>query len=242
MASQARTVVVIQSNYLPWKGYFDLINDADLCVFYDDVQFTKNDWRNRNLIKSVSGPSWITVPVGAHIHRKICEVPINNTHWAAKHWKAIRHSYSKAPFFGRYRDFFENVYLGRRWDNLSALNHHLIISIAREFLGIKARFTDSRQYSVSGQKGDRLLELLDLLGASTYVSGPAAKHYIDEDLFLRSGIRVTYKSYAGYPEYPQFFPPFDHRVSVIDLLFNLGPQAPDYIWGWRGQMPAIRSG
>lgn len=235
MTAQARTVVVTQSNYLPWKGYFDLINDADLCVFYDDVQFTKNDWRNRNLIKSASGASWITVPVGAHIHRKICEVPIDNSHWAAKHWRTICHSYAKAPFFDKYRDFFEDVYLRRHWDNLTALNHHLITSIASEFLGIKTKFADSRQYSVSGQKGDRLLELLGLLGASTYVSGPAAKSYIDEDLFLRSGIRVTYKSYAGYPEYPQFFPPFDHRVSVIDLLFHLGPQAPDYIWGWREQ-------
>jgi hypothetical protein len=227
-----RTVAVLQSNYLPWKGYFDILHDADLFIFYDDVQFTKNDWRNRNLVKTPAGPAWITVPVGQDFHRRICDVAIPDMRWAKVHWKTLAQNYARAPHFRRYRELFEPVYLARTWATLSELNRHLVESVARE-LGIAARFADSRDYALEGSASERLLLLLQKAGARTYVSGPSARDYLDEAAFARAGIEVVYKSYAGYPEYPQLHPPFDHRVSIVDLLFNAGAEAPRYIWGWR---------
>ncbi len=227
------TVAVIQSNYLPWKGYFDIIHDADVFIFYDDVQFTKNDWRNRNRIKTQAGASWLTIPAGSDEKRLICEVAIKDHTWQSKHWKTLQQNYLKAPHFKRYQAFFEEVYLGRQWDNLSDLNKYLITHISREFLGIQARFEDSRSYAPAGAKLDRLLDLLLKTGMRRYVSGPAARDYIDAPRFAAAGIELIYKDYSGYPEYPQFHPPFEHGISIVDLLFHTGPDAPWYIWGWR---------
>jgi WbqC-like protein len=228
-----KRVAIIQSNYIPWKGYFDIIHDVDLFVFYDDVQYTKNDWRNRNKIKTSNGPLWLTIPAGADINRLVCEVRLPDPHWAPKHWKSLQQSYAATPHFSRYESFFRDTYLGHRWESLSELNQHLIKAISVEFLGMKTEFADSRSFSAQGDRADRLLDLLSKVGAETYVSGPAAKSYIDETRFTARGIRVIYKSYDQYPEYPQRFPPFEHGVSIVDLLFNVGPDAPHYIWGWR---------
>ncbi len=228
-----RTVVILQSNYIPWKGYFDLVHDADLFIFYDDLQFTKNDWRNRNKIKIPKGAEWITIPVGADAHRLICEVEIKDSFWQTKHWKTIQHYYGKCPHFARYQAFFEEVYLGRQWGNLSELNHYLIRSISKELLNLKTVFRDSREYGLSGQKLDRLMELVTKAETDRYISGPAAKDYIEPARFTEAGIELAWKDYSGYPEYPQRFPPFEHGVSILDLLFNVGPDAPWYIWGWR---------
>ncbi len=226
-------VAVIQSNYLPWKGYFDIIHDVDCFVFYDDTQFTKNDWRNRNLIKTPSGTSWLTIPVGTATNRLIREVAIVDQRWSTKHWKSIRQYYSRAPHFGAYGPFFEHALLERSWQNLSELNQFLVISIAKNFLGITTEFRDSVEFQAQGNKADRLLDLLRRAGAETYVSGPSARDYIDASRFAEAGVRLVYKSYAGYPEYPQAYPPFTHAVSIVDLLFNVGPDAPWHIWGWR---------
>ena len=226
-------VAVIQSNYLPWKGYFDIIHDAELFIFYDDVQFTKNDWRNRNRIKTSSGLAWLTIPAGPDSKRLICEVVLRDQGWQAKHWDILRQHYRRAAHFRRYEAFFEDIYLGRRWERLTDLNQHMIKGIAREFLGIQTRFADSRRLAPSGAKLERLIDLLVKCGAQEYVSGPAARAYIDEGRFSEAGIALTYKDYAGYPEYPQFHPPFEHSVSIVDLLFHTGPDAPWYIWGWR---------
>lgn len=230
---EPRTVAVLQSNYLPWKGYFDIIHDVELFIFYDDVQYTKNDWRNRNRVKSANGAEWITIPAGNDTDRLICDVEIKDSHWQAKHWKTIQQCYGRCPHFARYASFFENVYLGRQWTNLSELNQELIRRIAREFLGITADFKDSREYASSGRKLDRLLDLVTRTGAARYVSGPAAQDYIDPSVFAAKGIELVWKDYSGYPEAPQRFPPFRHDVSIIDLLFNVGPEAHWYIWGWR---------
>jgi hypothetical protein len=228
-----RRVAVIQSNYIPWKGYFDIIHDVDLFVFYDDVQYTKSDWRNRNKIKTPTGPLWLTIPAGSDIDRLACDVRLPDSRWAPKHWKSLRQFYSSTPHFKRYEAFFQDVYLGRRWDGLSELNQHVIKAISADFLGIKTKFADSRQFSAQGRKLDRLIDLLLKVDAKTYLSGPAAKTYIDEARFADKGIGVIYKSYERYPEYPQRYPPFDHAVSIVDLLFNVGPDAPHFIWGWR---------
>lgn len=228
-----KTAVILQSNYIPWKGYFDLIHDADVFVFYDDLQYTKNDWRNRNRIKAAHGAEWITIPAGSDCNRLICEVELKDATWQDKHWRTLQQNYGGCPHFARYRSFFEEFYRGRRWPMLSELNHHLIRHIAREFLGIGTDFADSRSFALGGQKQDRLLELLGRVEAQRYVSGPAARSYIEPGRFSAAGIELVWKDYSGYPEYPQRFPPFEHGVTILDLLFNVGPDAPWYIWGWR---------
>ena len=228
-----KDVVILQSNYIPWKGYFDLIHDADLFIFYDDLQYTKNDWRNRNKIKAANGPEWITIPAGSDTNRLICEVELKDGSWQQKHWKTLLQNYRNCPHFERYQHFFEDFYLGRRWANLSEMNQYVIQHIAAEFLGIRTAFQDSRAFSLSGQKQDRLLELVAQVGTERYISGPAAKSYIDPQRFEEAGVKLIWKDYRGYPMYPQRFLPFEHGVSIVDLLFNVGPDAPWYIWGWR---------
>lgn len=228
-----RTVAVIQSSYLPWKGYFDIIHDADLFIFYDEAQYTTNDWRNRNRIKSRDGAAWLSVPVRSRLGQPISEVGPSDPGWAKRHWKTLLQNYSRAPHFARYRAFFEHTYLGMRWDRLSTLNQYLTVGIAREMLGMRAEFRNSTDYPSRGERLDRLLALLKSAGARIYVSGPSARSYIDPGKFAAAGIDLVYKSYDGYPEYTQFHPPFEHRVSIIDLLFQTGPDAPYYIWGWR---------
>lgn len=226
-------VAVLQSNYIPWKGYFDIIHDVDEFIFYDDVQYTKNDWRNRNKVKCSSGTQWLTIPVQSSNASLICEVMLPENTWNVKHMKTIEALYSKAPYFKKYKDFLEYVYMERSWNSLSELNQYLITSISSEFLGISTDFKDSREYKSEGNKLDRLLNLLSKSKADLYVSGPAAKDYIDSTRFEEQGIELVYKNYDNYPEYNQFHPPFEHYVSIFDVLFHTGPDASYFIWGWR---------
>lgn len=228
-----KRVAVLQSSYIPWKGYFDIIHDVDLFVFHDDLQYTKGDWRNRNRIKTPRGAEWLTIPVGTREDRLICEVEIRDRSWAAKHWRRIAQSYDRAPHFETYRPWFEEVYLGRAWESLSELNQHLIRGISRDLLGLRTEFADSRDLRPEGRKLDRLLDLIQKAGAGLYVSGPAARSYIDPARFEEIGVQLVWKDYSGYPEYPQAFPPFVHEVTVLDLLFHVGTEAPAHIWGWR---------
>jgi hypothetical protein len=227
------TVAIIQSSYIPWKGYFDIIHDVDEFIFLDDVQYTVRDWRTRNRIKTANGSIWLTVPAGANRNRLLHEVTLDDASWQQKHWKTICHSYSRAPYFRTYAAFFEELYLGQTWASLSRMNQHMTQRIARELLGIETTFTDSRSYQAKGAKLDRILDLLRLSGATRYLSGPLAASYLEQDRFDTAGITLGLKDYSDYPEYPQMYPPFEQAVSVIDLLFNTGPQAPAYIWGHR---------
>ena len=229
----SRTVAVLQSNYLPWKGYFDIIHDVDLFIFYDDVQYTKNDWRNRNKVKVPGGTAWITVPVGQALDRRICDVQINDHRWQEKHWRTWRQYYGQTPHFDLCEDFLREIYVERRWRSLSELNQQLIVAIARNFLRITTQFADSRDFPVAGRRLDRLLGLLRAAGATRYVSGPAASGYIDPERFSAAGIELIFKSYDGYPEYPQRFPPFEHSVSILDVVCNMGLDSSFYVWGWR---------
>lgn len=230
-------VVINQSNYLPWKGYFDLIHDADLFIFLDDVQYTKNDWRNRNKLKTPHGCEWLTIPVGKHLGWLVCDVDLPPGDWAQHHWHQIERHYGTSPYFADYGPLFREVYLTRKWTRLSDLNQHLIRLIAQDILKIKTRFGDSRNYDLKTRSQERVLELLRAVGATTYISGPAAKAYIDETRFAAEGIALVWKDYAGYPEYHQLHPPFEHAVSILDLLFSVGPAAPYHIWGWRNAPP-----
>jgi hypothetical protein len=232
-AGPMNTVAILQSNYIPWKGYFDIIHDADLFVFYDDLQFTKNDWRNRNKIKTAQGSKWLSIPVGTSANRLICEVEMDDARWQRSHWDRLKQQYAKSPYFKLHRALLEYVYVDRQWMNLSELNQFLIRTVSTDILKITTQFRDSREFELRGQKLDRLLDLVVQSKAMRYVSGPAARDYIDPARFDELGIELVWKDYANYPEYAQFHPPFEHGVSILDLLFHTGPDAPWYIWGWR---------
>ncbi len=237
MTKQENTEMIVaidQPNYIPWKGYFDLIHDVDLFIFYNDVQYTTRDWRNRNIIPTPNGMKWLSVPVGKETHRLICDVEMPDREWQRIHYETIRFAYGKAPYFKLYRDFFEDCYLGREWKHLYKLDMYLVTEISRQFLGITTEFADSRDYKTHGAKHEKLLSLLEDVGdVSMYISGPAAKDYIVPKDYASRNIELRWKNYDGYPEYTGQPGPFNHQVSILDLLFNTGPDAPYYIWGWR---------
>lgn len=224
-----KKVAILQSNYIPWKGYFDIIASVDEFIFHDDLQYTKNDWRNRNKIKTDKGIIWLTIPCGTDTHRLICEVQLNDSSWQKKHWSIIQQYYGKAPFFKEYKEFFKEFYIGQIHKNLSDMNQNLIKKISKEILGINTTFKDSREYCLTKSKGDRVLELLNKTQATYYLSGPAAKDYIDESLFKKANIELAWMDYSGYREYNQLYPPFEHGVSIIDLIFNTGEDARKYM-------------
>lgn len=229
MKHNTKKVAILQSSYIPWKGYFDIINSVDEFIWYDDVQYTKNDWRNRNKIKTVNGMQWLTVPCGGKGSHLINEVELSNKTWQKKHWASITQAYSKTPYFNKYYDFFEELYLGKKWHNLSQMNQSFIEKICKEILGITTHFINSTDYETEGRKQERLIDLLTQVGATCYLSGPAAKNYIDETAFSEQGINVEWMDYQGYPEYSQRFPPFEHAVSIIDLIANTGGNATKYM-------------
>lgn len=221
-------VGVIQSNYIPWRGYFDLIDDVELFVFYDDVQYTKNDWRNRNRIKTPTGAQWLTVPV-RHVHsaQLIHETRLEEgLPWRRKHLGSIEQAYRKAPHFDAYYPAFARL-LSQPYANLAELNHALILWLMAQF-GITTPIKHSRDYPLAGKRGDRLLALLEQAGATRYLSGPSASSYLDTAEFARHGIQVEYKTY-DYAPYPQLWGAFAGNVTVLDLLFNTGPEARQHL-------------
>jgi len=226
-----KRLAILQSNYIPWKGYFDIIHDVDEFVFHDDLQYTKQDWRNRNRIKTERGATWLTIAVGPSEKRRICDVELPAS-WATDHWRRITDAYAAAPFFETYRPLLESTWR-RPWRFLSDLNQHLIRTIAIDILGLATQFRDSRELDLRERRQERVLEIIEKTRAGVYVCGPAAKAYIDPARFAARGIELVWKSYGGYPEYSQFHPPFVHAVTILDLLFHTGPDAPHHIWGWR---------
>ena len=223
-------MAIVQSNYIPWKGYFDLINLVDEFVLFDDMQYTRRDWRNRNLIKTRAGAKWLTIPVAVkgNFFQKIKDTRVSDPGWATKHWGSIVHNYSKAHYFAQYREPFERLYLGSQENFLSQINYAFLTAICK-ILGIDTRITWSDDFVPAEGKTERLVSICKQTGATTYISGPAARDYIDETLFNDANISLEYMDYSSYPEYRQLFPPFEHGVSVIDLIFNEGPDAPKYM-------------
>lgn len=221
-------VAILQSNYVPWKGTFDLIGSVDDFVVYDSVQFTKNDWRNRNRIKTPQGVQWLTIPVGDSIGRSIREVRIADPGTGAVHWKRLHANYARAGCFAREAGWLEPHFREAPWVTLSTVNRRLLEAVCQR-LGIGTRFHDDSVFAAGEAAGgptERLVAICRALGATTYVSGPAAKAYLDEAAFAAAGIALHWFDYAGYPEYPQLWGPFAHDVSILDLLFNLGDGAP----------------
>jgi hypothetical protein len=228
--------VILQSNYIPWKGYFDLVNSADVFVFYDDVQYTKNDWRNRNRIKTPTGVQWLSIPAGTNLRRLIHEVEITDQSWKALHKRRITDAYRRACHFGDCRGILDTIY-DNALTSLSAFNQHAIVQVSR-LLGIRTEFKDSRDFPLSGRRTERLVDLLLRLGADTYVSGPAGRDYIDEALFREAGITLEYFDYTDYPVYRQLHGAFVHEVTVLDLLFNEGAEAPRYMKSFSRREPS----
>ena len=225
-------IAIIQSNYLPWKGYFDIIHAVDKFVFLDDVQYTKQDWRNRNRIKTSGGIKWISVPVFGRTNQKICEIRIDYSQdWQDLHKKMIQYSYGKSEYFHCYKDNIFEIF-SAKYGTLTELNIFCIKKIS-EILGISTEFVTSMELCTDGKKDDKLLQICDLLDADEYITGPAAKNYIIDSKFNKKNVKLTYFDYSDYPEYPQLWGEFDHYLSVIDLIFNCGEKAPYYIWGHR---------
>lgn len=230
-------VVIIQSNYLPWKGYFDLINDADIFCFYDEVQYTKNDWRNRNKIYSKNGLQWITIPINKEaVKGKISEARLPEN-WQKQHYNTLKITYGRAPFYSNLELIMKDIYLENKFDYLSEFNQYSIQKIAA-YLNITTRFVNSKSYKLNGDRVERLISLLKAVGASEYISGPSAKNYLagKEFNFTRNRINITFKDYSGYPMYNQLRAPFENYVSIVDLIANLSQEEIiNKIWGWRMQ-------
>lgn len=225
-----KKIAIIQSNYIPWKGYFDIINFVDEFILYDDAQYTRRDWRNRNKIKTPYGLMWLSIPVEVKgkYFQKINETMISNPEWNRRHWATIAHNYSNAKHFRDYRELFEELYLGTDAKLLSEVNYRFLSAICR-LLHIKTKMTWSMEYHIEGERTEKLISICKQTGAVEYLSGPSAKDYIDEELFKEEGITLRYMDYSGYPEYRQLSQPFDHTVSIIDLIFNEGPAAAAFM-------------
>lgn len=225
-----KRVAILQSNYIPWKGYFDLIAAVDEFILYDDMQYTRRDWRNRNQIKTPQGLQWLTVPVvvKGRYHQKIRETEIDGAGWAADHWKALEQNYRRAPYFGEIAAWLRPLYLEQTYVSLSQLNRTLLRCIC-DYLGITTAITTSSDYPQEEGKTERLAGLCAKAGGSEYISGPSARDYIDERVFAARGIQLTWFDYAGYAPYPQLWGEFVHGVTILDLLFNCGPDAVRYL-------------
>jgi len=225
-----KKVAILQSNYIPWKGYFDMIAAADEFILYDDMQYTRRDWRNRNQIKTPQGIQWLTVPVvvKGKYEQKIRETEINGTDWAGAHWKALTQNYRRAPYFSEIAVWLEPLYLEKNFTHISQLNRYFIEAICN-YLKIKTVITNSWDYTIHDGKTERLANLCSQAGGTEYISGPAAKKYIEEKVFSDFGIKLTWFDYAGYPEYPQLWDEFSHGVTILDLLFNCGKESARYM-------------
>jgi len=229
-AAMPKRVAILQSSYIPWKGYFDIIDRVDEFILFDDVQFTRRDWRSRNRIKTAQGPLWLTIPVASkgRFTQTIEETEIAGA-WAEKHWAALRHAYARAPHFPGLAPRIEALYsAAARERRLSEVNRLLIDGICG-LLGITTPRTWSRDYAVAGAKTERLVALCRAAGATVYLSGPSAQAYLRPEMFETAGVTLEWMDYAGYPPYPQLHGEFEHGVSILDLLFSVGPDARRYM-------------
>ena len=225
-----KKIAILQSNYIAWKGYFDMIAAVDEFILYDDMQYTRRDWRNRNQIKTPQGLQWLTVPVKVKgkYHQTIKETELDNQEWTKKHWGALLQNYKKAPYYKEITELLEPMYLQSKYTHLSELNRSLIENICH-YLNITTKITSSTDYQLIEGKTERLVDLCVQLGATEYISGPAAKDYVDSHLFDERNIKLTWFDYSGYKEYPQLWGGFVHGVTILDLLFNCGKKSHLYM-------------
>jgi hypothetical protein len=225
------TVVVLQPSYLPWLGYFDQMRRADVFVFYDDVQYDRDGWRNRNRIRTRQGWQWLTVPVmlKGRFGSLIGEIEIDNrSDWARKHLLSLEQSYARAPYLDSTYSALHAI-LSRGWEKLVDLNLALVTTLA-EALGLRPTFKRSSELEAKGNQSQRLVAMCRELGADRYLTGDAASRYLDPALFAEAEIAVDYQNYR-HPVYPQLHGEFIPYLSVVDLIFNCGPESPRYLKG-----------
>lgn len=234
-------VCLLQSNYIPWKGYFDLIAASDLCVLYDSRQYTKNDWRNRNRLIVGGQPAWLSIPVrtGGRLGQRICDVEVAHGLWAKKHWRTIEQSYVRRPEFARYAERWKEEWrLLEDVKLLSAVNERLIRLLMKD-LGIRTDVQRDQDIpalqalleNVELHPSATVARICETIGASEYLTGPAGRGYLRSSDFAERGITLVVASYQGYRPYPQGSGQFTHEVSVIDLIANLGTGARDELIG-----------
>jgi hypothetical protein len=229
-SAPSKSCIITQSNYIPWKGYFDSINRVDLFVVYDDMQYTKRDWRNRNLIKTPNGLKWLTIPVevkGKFI-QKIKDTKIADKNWNLSHWETIKQNYKSAPKFKEVSDWIEPLYRNCQFEYLTDVNLHFIQSICN-YLQISTEIKFSDEFELAEDRTERLVKLCEELDVTDYFSGPAAKAYMEINKFTDKNINVHYWNYSNYPEYNQLHGDFDHGVSIIDLLLNEGASSINFL-------------
>jgi WbqC-like protein len=229
---------IIQSSYIPWRGYFDFIRSVDVFVFYDDVQYSTGGWRNRNRLKTAGGLQWITVPVHASVSRAIDQTAIARGDWRARHRRQLAEALGPAKHFDDAMRLWEGGVAGD-FDSISKLNIQLTLAIS-EYLGITTRAVKSRDFQPAGSSSARLIDLLKKLRADEYLSGPTAKGYIDEEAFRAAGIQLEYKSY-DYAPYPQIRGAFEGAVTVLDLIANTGRDAPRHLASASPNLVAVPS-
>ena len=216
-------VIITQSNYIPWKGFFDAMSQVDMIVLYDDMQYTKRDWRNRNIIKTPQGLKWLSIPVevkGKYFQR-INETKISDSQWTVVHLNQLKQHYKRSKCYNEVIDWVEQLYLNCHFEFLSEINRYFIDNI-NEYLGINVDILSSERFELADDKTDRLVNICKELGTTDYFSGPAAKVYMDESKFEKENIRVNYFDYSGYKEYEQLNGYFTHGVTIFDLIFNEG--------------------
>ena len=225
-----KKVAILQSNYIPWKGYFDLINMVDEFILYDDMQYTKRDWRNRNKIQTPNGLQWLSVPVmvKGKYFQKISKTKISDKNWKKKHWNILKQNYSKAQHFKEYKDVFEELYLNNNEEYLSQINYKFIVAICK-VLEITTKIRWSSELDLTNGQSEKLLGICKECDADVYLSGPAAKDYLNESIFMQNNIKVEFMNYNNYPEYQQVFEPFEHGVTILDLIFNEGENATKFM-------------
>ncbi len=212
-----------QPQYLPWLGYFDKIDQADVFCFLDDVQYKKNEWQNRNRIKTAQGWQWLTVPVHYRFPQKINQVMIDaRAPWRKRHLHAISTNYRKARYFDLYLPFFEGIY-NKSWKYLSDLNINVVEGVCG-LLGIKKRVVTSSAMKLREDPTDRLVDICLHLGADVYLAGAAGADYMDLRRFEEHGIAVRFQSFS-HPTHPQLFGGYISHLSVVDLLMNCGPNS-----------------
>ncbi len=232
-----KTIAIVQSNYIPWRGYFDLIRQSDQFLLLDVVQYTRRDWRNRNIIKTASGPTWLTIPVAVKGNRNsaIDEMHVADPAWAERHIRSLMLNYRRAAGFDEISDWlFNTLRQAGALSTLSGINAHLLTAIASR-LGIATPILQSaalipRDDLLHMGPSERLLRLCQAAGAKRYLSGPAARSYLDSGLFRDAGIDIAWMNYGGYREYPQLWGgPFTPSVSIVDLLLNCGGAARSHL-------------
>lgn len=230
-----KRVAIIQSCYVPWIGFFDMIARCDEYIIFDQVQFVKRHWHNRNKIKTPKGAEWMTIPV---ISKSRSEQPIEDVEisepWAERHWRSLAINYQRAPFFAdekdKVRGWFDAVDGMKR---LTEVNAFLLKALVAH-LRLNVRVASDHDYKADGRSSERLLSLCQAAGATHYLSGPSAKNYLDEAMFAEAGVVVEWMAYGPYEAYPQLHGEFDIAVSILDQIFNRGPALLE--------SPSIRSG